>query len=101
MKTKPIDFDRVYNNNLVDIIDYFREVVNEAHQQNCEVKLYTSDILGTMMFLFEPIDETKAPPNWWEYHVKECGTRYRGCAPHCPKDRYEETGIWKYNWLEG
>lgn len=34
------------------------------------------------------------PPNWWEFHSDDCGTAYRGCAPDCPKDRYERTGKW-------
>jgi hypothetical protein len=36
----------------------------------------------------------KPPKNWWHYHVKECGTQYRGCAPHCPKNIWEEEGRW-------
>ena len=26
---------------------------------------------------------------WWERHTPFCGALYRGCAPYCPKDRYE------------
>ena len=37
----------------------------------------------------------KPPENWWHYHTKDCGTKYRGCSPDCPKDIYEETGKWK------
>jgi hypothetical protein len=37
----------------------------------------------------------KPPKNWWHYHTKDCGTKYRGCSPDCPKDIYEETGKWK------
>ena len=35
------------------------------------------------------------PKDWWEYHSMDCGTKYRGCAPECPKDIYENTGEWK------
>lgn len=34
------------------------------------------------------------PNDWHMHHKKECGTKYRGCAPDCPKDVYEKTGIW-------
>jgi len=34
------------------------------------------------------------PSDWHEHHSKECGTTYRGCAPDCPKDVYEKTGVW-------
>lgn len=27
---------------------------------------------------------------WWERHLSECGTAYRGCAPGCQKDEVEE-----------
>ena len=36
----------------------------------------------------------KPPENWWHYHTKDCGTKYRGCSPDCPKDIYEITGKW-------
>ena len=36
----------------------------------------------------------KPPKNWWMYHTKDCGTKYRGCSPDCPKDSYETTGKW-------
>jgi hypothetical protein len=34
------------------------------------------------------------PREWWEYHHRDCGTLYRGCAPGCPKDTFERTGEW-------
>ena len=37
----------------------------------------------------------KPPKNWWQYHTRDCGTKYRGCSPDCPKDIYERTGEWK------
>jgi hypothetical protein len=37
----------------------------------------------------------KPPKNWWMYHTKDCGTKYRGCSPDCPKDIYERTGEWR------
>jgi hypothetical protein len=37
----------------------------------------------------------KPPENWWHYHTKDCGTKYRGCSPDCPKDIYERTGEWR------
>lgn len=36
----------------------------------------------------------KAPSTWWKHHSPDCGTKYRGCAPDCPKNHYEETGEW-------
>jgi len=39
-------------------------------------------------------DEGRIPKEWWHYHSRECGTKYRGCAPDCPKDIYERTGRW-------
>jgi len=37
----------------------------------------------------------KIPNDWWTYHHKDCGTKYRGCHPTlCPKDVYEKTGEW-------
>ena len=35
-----------------------------------------------------------APVDYWNYHHPDCGTRYRGCAPECPKDVFERTGEW-------
>lgn len=41
----------------------------------------------------------KPPKEWWHWHHKECGSAYRGCHPtKCPKNQYEETGVWKYKW---
>jgi hypothetical protein len=37
----------------------------------------------------------KPPKNWWQYHTGDCGTKYRGCSPDCPKNIYEITGKWK------
>jgi hypothetical protein len=37
----------------------------------------------------------KPPEDWWTYHTKDCGTKYRGCSPDCPKDIYERTGEWR------
>ena len=37
----------------------------------------------------------KPPKDWWTYHTKDCGTKYRGCSPDCPKNIYEETGEWR------
>lgn len=34
------------------------------------------------------------PLEWWQYHHKDCGRPYRGCAPECPKDTFERTGLW-------
>ena len=40
----------------------------------------------------------KPPKKYWEYHHKDCGRKYRGCHPtKCPKNQYEETGVWKFN----
>jgi hypothetical protein len=36
----------------------------------------------------------RPPKDWWTYHLKTCGTQYRGCDPNCPKNIYEETGKW-------
>jgi len=36
----------------------------------------------------------KAPRDYWVYHSPECGTKYRGCAPDCPKEVFEKTGKW-------
>ena len=36
----------------------------------------------------------KIPEDWWTYHHQECGTKYRGCSPECPKEIYELTGEW-------
>jgi len=46
------------------------------------------------------VKDSKAPPdNYWHYHHIGCGTMYRGCHPTaCPKNQYEETGIWKRKW---
>lgn len=39
------------------------------------------------------------PEDWHKYHHADCGTQYRGCHPTlCPKNQFEETGIWKYKW---
>ena len=35
-----------------------------------------------------------APPQYWRFHHKGCGTEYRGCHPECPKHVYELTGKW-------
>ncbi len=41
----------------------------------------------------------QAPADWDAYHHKDCGTQYRGCHPSkCPKNQYEQTGIWRYRW---
>jgi len=38
---------------------------------------------------------TCPPADWWTYHHKDCGTKYRGCHPSlCPKDQYAKTGVW-------
>ncbi len=29
------------------------------------------------------------PLPWWTFHSPDCGTKYRGCAPDCPKDARE------------
>jgi hypothetical protein len=34
------------------------------------------------------------PKKWSDCHSHECGTAYRGCAPNCPKDVWERTGLW-------
>lgn len=34
------------------------------------------------------------PRKYWLYHTKNCGTKFRGCDPVCPKDVYEKTGKW-------
>jgi hypothetical protein len=36
----------------------------------------------------------KPPKDWWTYHLKTCGTQYRGCDPKCPKEVWENTGKW-------
>jgi hypothetical protein len=39
------------------------------------------------------------PKEWWAWHHRDCGTAYRGCHPSkCPKNQWEETGVWKYKW---
>jgi len=40
------------------------------------------------------IAPTLPPDDWYRYHASGCGTRYRGCAPDCPKDTWERTGVW-------
>ena len=35
------------------------------------------------------------PKDYYLYHHKDCGTKYRGCSKDCPKDRYEKTGVWR------
>jgi len=37
---------------------------------------------------------TKPPKDWEQYHSPRCGSYFRGCAPECPKDIYEKTGVW-------
>ena len=32
--------------------------------------------------------------NWHTRHHRDCGTKFRGCSPDCPKDHYEKTGNW-------
>jgi len=32
--------------------------------------------------------------DWYTYHDKDCGTKYRGCSPQCPKDIYEKPRKW-------
>lgn len=45
---------------------------------------------------FTGLGEHGAPPrDWYRHHHPGCGTEFRGCHPDCPKDRYEQTGIWK------
>lgn len=34
------------------------------------------------------------PKNYSQHHIQECGKQYRGCAPHCPVQIYEDTEIW-------
>lgn len=34
------------------------------------------------------------PADTSKFHSRDCGTKYRGCAPDCPKDTYEITGEW-------
>ena len=36
----------------------------------------------------------QVPENYYIYHHKDCGKKYRGCSPECPKDIYEKTGKW-------
>jgi hypothetical protein len=36
----------------------------------------------------------KPPKDWWLYHSEDCGTKYRGCAPDCPKDIWEREKRW-------
>lgn len=31
---------------------------------------------------------------WHCCHSPDCGTKYRDCAPDCPKDVWERTGVW-------
>jgi hypothetical protein len=95
IKSESVDYKRFYTK-LDDTIKYLQEVNNRAKAQNLEAHL---DIdVDYVQFLLHEIDETKAPENWWCYHASGCGTQYRGCAPDCPKDKWEETGIWRYNW---
>lgn len=58
---------------------------------NTEGKPYTSKLMGLMAGYFK----RQPPENWWTYHTKDCGTKYRGCSPDCPKDIYERTGEWR------
>ena len=32
--------------------------------------------------------------DYYKYYSPDCGTKYRGCAPDCPKRIFEETGVW-------
>ena len=72
-----------------------KNIVKWCRQQeerlNTENKPYTSKLMGLMAGYFE----RKPPEDWWTYHTKDCGTKYRGCSPDCPKDIYERTGEWK------
>jgi hypothetical protein len=58
---------------------------------NTENKPYTAKLMGLMAGYFK----RQPPKNWWTYHTKDCGTKYRGCSPDCPKDIYERTGEWR------
>ena len=54
-------------------------------------KFNTEKLMGLMAGYFK----RQPPENWWTYHTKDCGTKYRGCSPDCPKDIYERTGEWR------
>lgn len=42
-----------------------------------------------------PAEDDSAPvTDYHLYHSDDCGTKYRGCAPDCPKDTWEHTGVW-------
>jgi hypothetical protein len=38
---------------------------------------------------------------WHHKHLLTCGTEYRGCAPDCPKDMYEQAQYWKGQFAKG
>lgn len=44
------------------------------------------------------------PAKWWEHHSPDCSTKYRGCAPECPKARFERIlETWGHDkiWFKG
>lgn len=49
------------------------------------------EVRGT---LGKPVGQKVVPSDYCNFHSKDCGTKFRGCAPDCPKDIYERTGRW-------
>lgn len=45
--------------------------------------------------ILDEIISPDLPKDWYNFHHKDCGTKYRDCHPElCPKDQYEKTGTW-------
>ena len=87
-----------------ELIEHIFKCHNEIKclRHNC---LTISDVKETFKDSLNKIIEKKklydgqVPKEWWKYHHKDCGTKYRGCHPtKCPKNQYETTGIWKMEW---
>lgn len=53
-------------------------------EANSEYAIRCQKAEGEVVRLRDEVQRLKAPR-----HVSECGTRYRGCAPDCPKDLSE------------
>ena len=69
---------------------------------------YTNQAYPATKFSKQPLIEIKqvfkkgeAPEDYFAFHHKNCGTKFRGCDPeNCPKEHYEKTGYWKPELLK-
>ena len=58
---------------------------------------HLAEAVGALEDLFLTALLRQAPRHPSRFHHKDCGTAYRGCHPtKCPKDQYEQTGVWKW-----